>query len=200
MRPLPLRETAVRLGEPCLAFGSPLGDYPESVSQGVISGLDRRLPREDGRSIEHVLQTDADINPGNSGGPLVDLDGEVLGVNAAIRLDGRGLGFAIPAETVRSIVSELVEHGRVERPKLGVAVEVVEHRERGRTRERLRVASVGNGSPLQPGDVLLAIDQRPLASRADLFGLLRRPLLGRSVPVEVEREGRTVTVEIRLGE
>jgi S1-C subfamily serine protease len=199
LRPLSLRASTVRLGEPCLAFGSPLGDYPESVTHGVVSGLDRRLPGENGRTIEHVLQTDAEINPGNSGGPLVDVEGEVIGVNAAIRVDGRGLGFAIPAETVRSIVPELVEYGRVVRPKLGVGVEVFEHRDQGRSRERLRVASAESGCPLRQGDVLLALDQTPLATRADLFGLLRRPLAGRTVPVEVEREGRTMTVQMKMG-
>lgn len=198
LTPLPLRATPVPLAELCFAFGSPLGDFPETATLGVVSGLDRRLPLSDGFSIENVLQTDAEINPGNSGGPLVDVEGAVIGVNTAIRTDGRGVGFAIPASTVESIVPELIECGQVQRPKLGVAIDVVEHHGRGESHERLRVASASADNPLRAGDILLAIEQRPLVSRGDLFQVLRRPLIGRSTNVLVEREGREVTIELRL--
>lgn len=194
--PLSVRSSAARLGELCCAFGSPLGEFPETVTFGVVSGLDRRLEHSDGWSIEGVLQTDAEINPGNSGGPLVDLDGSVLGVNSAIRADGRGVGFSIPAPTVASIVPELIEFGSVVRPRLGVTIDVVEHRSEGVERERLRIANVSGPGPFVPGDVLVSIAQREVISRADLFHVLRRPLLDVATAVCVERQGELVDLQV----
>lgn len=199
LHPLKVREHAARLGELCFAFGSPLGDFPESVTFGIVSGLNRRLEHADGWSIEGVLQTDAEINPGNSGGPLVDLDGSVLGVNSAIRADGRGVGFAIPSATISSIVPEIIEFGSVARPRLGVTIDVVEHVVDGVNCERLRVCAVAtpSESPFQPGDVLVSIADTKVESRADLFQALRRKLIGSLTPVVLERQERLLTVEIR---
>ena len=194
--PLGVRSTPARLGELCCAFGSPLGEFTETVTFGVVSGLDRRLEHADGWSIEGVLQTDAEINPGNSGGPLVDLDGSVLGVNTAIRADGRGVGFSVPAPTVASIVPELVEFGSVVRPRLGVTIDVVEHRSDGVERERLRIVDASGSGPFMPGDVLVSIAQRDVVSRADLFHVLRRPLLGATTAVRVERRGDLLDLEV----
>lgn len=195
--PLPVRTQSPRLGELCFAFGSPLGEYTESVTFGIISGVGRRMMLKDGLSIENLLQTDAEINPGNSGGPLVDLDGEVLGVNVMIRRDGRGMGFAVPASTVSAIVPELLEHGEILRPRLGVTLEVVDHWDRGIQSERLRVASAPSGHTLKRGDVLLAVAGSAIGSRADLFDVMRRPLLGTDVVVDVERSGRLLGVLVR---
>jgi S1-C subfamily serine protease len=191
IKPLPLNTDPLRLGELCFAFGSPLGEYTESVTLGIVSGLNRRMPLENGRSIEGLIQTDAEINPGNSGGPLVDLDGELLGVNVMIRRDGRGMGFAIPSETVGSVVPELIEHGNVLRPKLGVALEVIEHDRDGIEGEALRVSNAPAGHLLQRGDVLLSIASRPINSRRDLFDVMRRQLLDTETVIEVVREGST---------
>jgi serine protease Do len=198
-RPIEVADRSARAGELCFAFGSPLGEFTESVTFGIVSGLGRRLMLPDGRSIENVLQTDAEINPGNSGGPLVDLDGDVLGVNTAIRTDGRGVGFAVPAETVLSIVPELLEYGEVIRPRLGVALEVIEHWDNGVQLERLRVASAPADHALRTGDVLLAVADRPIVNRADLFAVMRRPLLGVDTPVEIERNGEAGRVTVTAG-
>lgn len=198
LAPLKLRTVEAKLGELCFAFGSPLGDFPETVTFGVVSGLGRRLPLDDGRSIEQVLQTDAEINPGNSGGPLVDLDGDVLGVNTAIRSDGRGVGFSVPSHMVASIVPELIEHGEIIRPKLGISIDVVEHHVDGIERERLRVSGVGPDTAFRQGDVLVSIASRPIENRGDLFAVLRRPLIGVVASAEVEREGQLCTIDLRL--
>ena len=197
--PLELRTEPARLGELCFAFGSPLGEFTESVTFGIVSGLNRRLELENGLSIESVLQTDAEINPGNSGGPLVDLDGRLIGVNTAIRADGRGVGFAVPARTVASIVPELAEHGEVVRPRIGIAIDVVDHRSDGKEQERLRVSDSDPDNPIQPGDLLVSIAGRTIASRTDLFEVLRRPLIGVPTTAVVERNGEIVTVDLHLG-
>jgi S1-C subfamily serine protease len=155
------------------------------------------MPLENGRSIEGLIQTDAEINPGNSGGPLVDLDGELLGVNVMIRRDGRGMGFAIPSETVGSVVPELIEHGNVLRPRLGVALEVIEHDRDGIEGEALRVSNAPAEHLLQRGDILFSVASRPINSRKDLFDVMRRQLLDTETVIEVVREGsiqRLVTV------
>ncbi len=188
--PLELRVQRARLGELCFAFGSPLGEYTESVTFGIVSGLDRRSQElHEGKSIENLLQTDAEINYGNSGGPLVDLDGSVMGVNVELNPKGRAIGFAIPAETVRSIVPELLEHGSILRPRLGVSVEVIDHLADGVECERLRVSGSPDGHPLKRGDVLLSVAGKPIATRGDLFDVMRRPLAGRDTTIEIERSG-----------
>lgn len=195
--PLPLNTDPLRIGELCFAFGSPLGEYTESVTFGVVSGVGRRMPLKSGLSIENLVQTDAEINPGNSGGPLVDLDGEVLGVNVMIRTDGRGMGFAVPARTVSAVVPELLEHGEVLRPRLGVTLEVVEHWDEGVKGELLRVVNSPDDSPLQRGDCLLSVADHPITRRADLFDVMRRDLLDELTPVEIERDGTRVCVSVR---
>ncbi len=191
---LELRHQSARLGELCFAFGNPLGEFPESVTFGVISGLQRRLDHKDGSSIEGMLQTDAEINPGNSGGPLVDLTGVVLGMNTAIRADGRGIGFAVPARTIASIVPEILAHGTITRPSLGITIEVTEGSTTGAEVERLRVASVAREHTLRPGDVLIKVAGRDIVTRADLFGVLRRPLIGTTIEITVERDGLIVAL------
>jgi S1-C subfamily serine protease len=198
IEPLLLNRDLLRLGELCFAFGSPLGEYTESVTLGIVSGLNRRMHLENGLSIEGLIQTDAEINPGNSGGPLVDLDGELLGVNVMIRRDGRGMGFAIPAETVGTVVPELIEHGEVLRPRLGVALEVIESNRRDVEGEALRVSNAPDEHLLQRGDILLSIASRPINSRKDLFDVMRRPLLEGETIVEVERGGAHQSLAIRL--
>jgi len=195
--PLQIRSHAPRLGELCFAFGSPLGEYTESVTFGIVSGLGRRMPLRSGLSIENLLQTDAEINPGNSGGPLVDLDGQVLGVSVMIRTDGRGMGFAVPARTVSAIVPELLEHGEVLRPRLGVTLEAIGQWDHGIERERLRVTSAPDGHALQTGDVLLAVADTEIKSRADLFDVMRRPLLDHDTSIVIEREGIRQHVSVK---
>ena len=198
--PLQVATKAAQLGELCFAFGSPLGMYPETVTFGVVSGLGRSIPHEDGRSIEGALQIDAEINPGNSGGPLVDIDGAVLGVNTMIRTDGRGVGFAISSSTIQSVIPELIAHGQILRPRLGISIDVVEHNSSGIERERLRVAEVGASSPFQVGDLLVSIAGRTIETRGDLFEVLRRPLIGAITPATVERSGELVAIELELSD
>jgi serine protease Do len=193
--PLQLRQEPARLGELCFAFGSPLGQYPESMSLGIVSGLKRSLPTTGGRSILDVIQTDCAINPGNSGGPLVGVDGSVLGVNTAIATGAEGIGFAVPAETVRDIVPELLTHGKVERASLGVSIAP----RRVDAMDRVVVTAVRNtaAGPFEKGDALLTVGSHDIHSQQDLLRVLRRDMVERSVPTAVLRNGRRVVFDCR---
>ncbi|ROO82904.1 S1-C subfamily serine protease [Actinocorallia herbida] len=194
---LELRAEPARLGELCLALGSPLGLFPESVSLGIISGLARSLPTRGGvRSLERVLQTDCAINPGNSGGPLVDARGRVLGVNTAIRTDGAGIGFAVPAGTVASVALDLIAHGRVTRASLGVAIAERHVEIDGLTAKRQIVTRVGEGNALRVGDALLAVNGVEIDGRAALYDQLGGDRIGVALTLAIHREGAVCHVEV----
>ncbi|GAB2812476.1 trypsin-like peptidase domain-containing protein [Actinocorallia aurea] len=194
---LELRAEPARLGELCLALGSPLGLFPESVSLGIVSGLARSLPTRDGvRSLERVLQTDCAINPGNSGGPLVDSRGRVLGVNTAIRRDGAGIGFAVPASTVAAVTGDLVARGRVARASLGVAIAERHVDIDGRKVKCQVVTRVGAASRLRVGDALLAVDGVAIDGRAALYDQLGGDRIGVALTLAVHREGAVCHVEV----
>jgi len=115
---------SLRLGETVIAIGNALAEFRNSVSVGVISGLSRSIVASDGRGgneqLDHVIQTDAAINPGNSGGPLLNIDGEVIGVNVAVSRGADNIGFALPAQVVKQVVESVQEYGEIIRPYLGV--------------------------------------------------------------------------------
>jgi len=195
---LAFRKQPARLGELCVAVGSPFGMYPESISLGVVSGLARSVPHEGHRPIDHAIQTDAAINPGNSGGPLIDVEGKVIGVNQSIDSRGRGIGFAVPADTVASIAAELKEFGKVERASLGVSVirrsvEVAGKRYDG-------VAVVGDANPddqgLRSDDVLIEVAGQATDDPGDLYRILRRDLIDKPVNVQVVRGGQLTDLTI----
>ena len=127
----------MRVGQVAIAIGNPYG-FDCSVTSGVVSALGRSLRGRTGRLIDDVIQTDAALNPGNSGGPLVTTRGEVIGVNTAIIMRAQGLCFAIASNTVRVVVSRLIQHGRIRRGYLGVGVQRVALRAASRTRTRSR--------------------------------------------------------------
>ena len=136
---LSLRQDQAILGEICIAIGSPLG-LRESASLGIISGLARQSKHPDGYIIEEMLQTDSSVNPGNSGGPLIDVQGQLLGVNTLGM--GETVNFAIPAETVALIVPELIEYGNVKRASLGISVAAKWTNVNGRDEELVEVRSI----------------------------------------------------------
>lgn len=194
--PLPLSRKPARLGELCFALGSPLGDYPESMSFGIVSGLKRSLPTKAGRQIYDIIQTDCAINPGNSGGPLVGAGGDVLGVNTAGIQGAEGIGFAVPADTVADIIPELLAHGSITRASLGVSVAPQRPEERA-DGERLVVTAVRNlaAGPFKAGDVILSVAEQDVRTRQDLFRILRRNLIEQPVSVAVARDGRKTVLK-----
>lgn len=172
----------LRVGQLVIAMGDPLG-FQSTVSTGVVSALGRSMRGQEGRLIDNIVQHSAPLNPGNSGGPLVDSHHRVVGINTAIIHLAQGLGFAIPANTARWVVSEFLTHGRVRRPFLGVTA-TVNHFPRHLVRELdllsdrgVEVVDVVAGAPaadggLQPGDVIVAVNGRVATSVDDLHRLL----------------------------
>jgi serine protease Do len=207
---LELRPEPARLGELCIGLGSPFGIYPESVSLGVVSGVSRRIIQENSeRPLENAIQTDAAINPGNSGGPLMDVSGRVLGVNKSVDSRGTGIGFAVPAETVRWVVPEIQANGRVERAALGATV--VRHtvtvnggQLTGLAVTRL-AASAAAGSAeggLAVDDVILKVAGEPVDEASDLYRILTKDRIGKPTAVQVVRNGTVTDLTItptRLG-
>ena len=173
---------ALRVGQLVIAMGNPLG-FQSTVSTGVASALGRAIRSREGRLIENIIQHTAPLNPGNSGGPLLDSRGEVVGVNTAIIMMAQGIGFAIPANTARWVVSQLLSYGRVRRAYLGIV-----GRERSLPRRlahfhnladdrAVEIVSVEPGSPahqagLREGDLVVGIHDRGVTSIDDLHRFL----------------------------
>ncbi|ROR34562.1 serine protease Do/serine protease DegQ [Inmirania thermothiophila] len=207
---LPLADSdRLRVGDFVVAIGNPFG-LGQTVTSGIVSALGRSGLGIEG--YEDFIQTDASINPGNSGGALVDLRGELVGINTAILAPGGGnvgIGFAIPSNMAREVMEQLVRYGEVRRGRLGVVVQDLTPelaRAFGLARgEGAVIAQVVPGSPaekagLQPGDVVVEINGRRVRNSADLrnaIGLLR---VGERVRLEIVRDGRRRTVEAEIAE
>jgi S1-C subfamily serine protease len=194
----------LRVGQLVVAVGNPLG-LAGSVTAGVVSGLGRSLPTQDGRTarvVEDVIQTDAALNPGNSGGALADSSSRVVGINTAVA--GWGLGLAVPMnDTSRRIIAALTEDGRVRRAYLGLVSTPsplpAALAERTGRRRGLRIVDVVPGAPadragLKAGDLVLEADRRPVADAQSLQRLLFTEAIGRPLPMTVYRSGAMVDV------
>lgn len=192
--PLQLRIEPARLGELCVAIGSPLG-LRESASVGIVSGLSRQSKHPDGFLMEEMLQTDASINPGNSGGPLLDARGCLLGVNTLG--SGETVNFAVPTEIVAVIVPELIRHGAIRRATLGVTVSAQWTPINGEQQSMVQIRTVKHeDSPLRAGDVLLQIGSTPIRRRMDIKHALNRDCIDRPVRICVLREGASVNLDV----
>ncbi len=202
----------LRVGELAVAIGNPLGmDFKHSVTAGVISGVDRIL--QVGEEYVRLLQTDAVINPGNSGGPLANYRGEVIGINT-LKLNipaVEGMGFAIPSDIVKRIVEDLINEGRVRRPWMGVTIldrdtidrfriDVDVEFTRGVLIQEVQPESPAHQAGLQPGDVIVRLDQRRIDDIAELQVALREHRVNERVSITVMRDEEEVTLEIELGE
>jgi 2-alkenal reductase len=217
--PLPLAAEVPPVGYYALAFGSPFG-LAGTMTKGIISARGRSFPVEDATtpgsqySLPDVIQTDAAINPGNSGGPLVNLNGEVVGVNFAIRSEVRanaGVGFAIPVPVISRVVPALIETGAYAYPYLGlsggtITPQIAEQEEIPEGTLGVFVGTVVEGGPaaeagLQEGDVITAIDDQPISSFEDLIAyLITETQPGDTVGLQVLRDGETQTLTVTLGE
>jgi S1-C subfamily serine protease len=187
----------LRVGQLVIAMGNPFG-FQSTVSTGVISALGRALRSTRGRLIENIIQHTAPLNPGNSGGPLVDSSGKVAGINTAIIAMAQGIGFSIPADTARWVVSQILTHGRVRRGFLGIA-----GRQRPMARRIVRfhglnandaveVLSVESDGPaglagLRAGDLIVAINGSDVQSVDDLHRFLSDWPIGLPVKIDIVR-------------
>jgi len=194
---LPLADKhPLKVGQVVVAIGNPFR-FDRSVSLGVVSALDRSLPTPEGGLIEGLVQTDAAINPGNSGGPLVNVDGEVVGINTAVVPWAQGIGFAVPARTASWVASVLMRSGEVRRPHLGIAARsealaarlVPEARQaRGIRIFKVEAGTAAAAAGLLRGDVVLTANGDPVSNIDDLQGVM--VLTGRGeVGLEVLRHG-----------
>lgn len=191
------------IGESVVAIGSPLG-LKKTVTVGVVSALGRTIRQED-RVFNDFIQTDASINPGNSGGPLLNIDGEVIGINSAIIASAQNIGFAIPADKVRRIVNELTQFGKVRPAWVGLDVQPLsleQSRRLGwdRTYGAL-ITSVDEGSPaqqagLQRGDIVVQVGSTQVEDADDLRSRLRGVTAKSQVAMKLFRAGQEVTVQL----
>jgi S1-C subfamily serine protease len=203
-RKLTVGETVVAIGNPLWIEGGP------SVTVGIVSALGRTMEQPGLPILHDLIQTDAAINRGNSGGPLVNLAGQVVGINTAMISSAHGISFAISANTARPVLASLIAHGRIERRSLGLeAVSVTPQvayandlpMERGVLVIRVEADGPAATAGIQPGDVITRIDAVPVKDLHQFHGALgRRPNQGR-VAVTISRDGRELTllpiVEIR---
>jgi S1-C subfamily serine protease len=227
LTPLALADSdLVRVGDPVVAIGNPFG-LERTVTSGIVSALQRAVSAPNGYTIDEVIQTDAAINQGNSGGPLLDASGKVIGVNSQIETAGGspgnvGIGFAVPSNTVKTIVGQLLQSGRVDRAYLGVRLAEVSGAQTsalGVDRAGVLVQTVQPDSPaaraglrggnrpvvvagesyVLGGDLIVAIDGRAVDTVAELRDGLSSHRPGDKVLLDVVRNGKTRTVSVEVG-
>jgi S1-C subfamily serine protease len=207
------------VGQKVLAIGNPFG-LDRTLTTGVISGLQRPIRARNNRQIEGAIQTDASINPGNSGGPLLDSHGRMIGINSQILSPSgasAGVGFAVPVNIAKRIVPQLIRSGQVLRPKLGIStrnVEALRNQVELPVEDGVLIWQVAPGGAaanaglrgltqtedgdVELGDIIVAINGEKVANSDDLFRVLDKHQVGAVVPVEVMRNGRRITVPVRL--
>ena len=197
-----------------MAIGSALGDFKNTVTAGVVSAVGRSLDTGKGYSLENMIQTDAAINHGNSGGPLINMAGQVIGVNTAIvRGDGasgdvaEGLGFTIPSRIVSDVTSQLIAKGYVDRPYLGIDYQMITPQiaqANGLPMEwGVYVQSVGRDSAadragVKSGDILTAIGGDPIGADLSFVNALMRHTVDEQTTLSIWRDGQTLTLNVTL--
>jgi serine protease Do len=207
---------AVQVGDWALAIGSPLG-FEATVTAGIISAKERSLPAEVGeanRQFQHFLQTDAAINPGNSGGPLLDMRGEVIGINTAIasRSGGyQGIGFALPINTGANVYNQIIKNGKVTRGSIGIQFTQSDS-EQGQSllrangvSEGVFVQSVVPGGPsdkagMKAGDIILSINGKPVKTGDDLVDTVTATPIGQAVNMTVQHDGKRENLKVIVGD
>jgi S1-C subfamily serine protease len=198
--------TQLRVGQVAIAIGNPLG-LGHTVTTGVISALGRSLRAASGRSIDNVIQTDASLNPGNSGGPLLDTRARVIGVNTAIIRGAQSLCFAVPSQTARWVVSELLRHGRVRRAWLGVSARTVPLARRVARHHGLHLESAVQLDEIAPegpasraglriGDRIVSVDDAEVGDVDHLHRLLGSEHIGRPTRVDLLRGSGRSSVQL----
>lgn len=207
-------DEALEVGQKALAIGNPFG-LDHTLTTGVVSALGREVAGFGGVTIRGMIQTDASINPGNSGGPLLDSQGRLIGMNTMIYSpagQSAGIGFAVPASIVRRVVDQIVATGRVERVGLGltlvddriarrsgIAGVVIREVPRGSPAEKAGLRGLTTTSRgVAVGDVIVAIDGKPIRSFDDYYNALDGRAVGAPARVTVQREGRSVDVDVAL--
>ena len=197
----------IKVGNWVIAIGSPYG-LEDTVTVGVISAKERPVDVQD-RHYEHLLQTDASINPGNSGGPLLNLQGEVIGINTAVNIQAQGIGFAIPTSTVKAVLDQLIKEGRVIRPWLGVHIQTVTPKLAEyfdlKYDGGVMVFEVQKGSPankvgIRRGDVIISLDGKKVTDTEKLIDIVQSKQIGDQLKVGITREGQEMELIVTVVE
>jgi S1-C subfamily serine protease len=206
----------LKVGQMSYALGDPFG-LDQTMTMGIISALDRQIESVNHTTIRGVIQTSAPINPGNSGGPLLDSAGRLIGMNTAILSPSRtfaGIGFAIPVDEINQVVTQLIQHGKVVRPALGVQVAQDQQAQRlgvdhGAVIMRVLPNSAAEEAGLKgvtrdrsgnivAGDVIVALDGKPINNLQDLYAALQGHQVGDTVTLTIERDGKRQDVQVTL--
>jgi len=211
----------VELGETVVAVGNALGEFHDTVSAGIISGLSRYITAYGGlmqqaERLRGLIQTDAAINPGNSGGPLVNLKGEAIGINTAMVMGAQNIGFAIPINYAKKDLEEVKKYGKIKRPFLGIRYILITedlaqlHKLPVKygaliVRETFGEEAVVKGSPadkvgLKEYDIILECNGEKITEKNPLANILQKFKVGEEVTLKVLREGKEFTVKVKLGE
>lgn len=209
----------MQVGDPVVAIGNALGQFQNTVTSGIISGYGRNIQAMDSEgseNLENLFQTDTAINPGNSGGPLVNLDGQVIGINTAVAGDAQNIGFAIPINDVAGLIASVKESGKLQRPYLGVIYipltnDVAEQYGLNVKRGAYIAPSgiigtnpIVSGGPadkagLKPGDVIVKIDDTAVDQTNSLSAIINKHRVGDHVTLTVFRDGKEQKIEVTLG-
>jgi len=214
---------AIKVGEEVVAIGNPLG-LEQTITRGIVSGVNRILPTSPMSMTVPLIQTDTAINPGNSGGPLLNLCGEVIGINTATLMGVENIGFAIPINVAKQVVPQLVQHGRVIRPWLGTAGKIIS-KELGTffnmpMADGFLVETVEPGSPAEKvgvqggvmpiriageefllgGDIITAANEKPLDNQENFIEFVQSLKVGDKIRLTLNRKGKGEVVELHLVE
>lgn len=209
----------MRVGDPVVAIGNALGQFQNTVTSGIISGYGRNIQAMGGQgseNLENLFQTDTAINPGNSGGPLVNLDGEVIGINTAVAGDAENIGFAIPINDVSGLIDSVKSTGKLERPYMGVIYIPITNdiaEQYGLSVKRgayiappgiIGTNPIVEGGPaekagLKPGDIILKINDTAIDQDTSLSAIINKHKVGDKVTLTVLRDGKEQKIEVTLG-
>jgi serine protease Do len=197
----------VRPGDWAIAIGSPLG-FDHSVTLGIVSALDRSIDEVSQQA--KLIQTDAAINPGNSGGPLLNINGQVIGIITAISRQGQNIGFAIPSDLFQEVTNQLLAHGRVSRPYIGlhmqdlsapIAAELgVDDKVKGVVVDKVYEGSPAAASGIAVGDIITKLDNQPTATAKELGAIARGHKIGDTIALSIVRQGQPATLHLTVGD
>lgn len=213
LKPLKLGDSSkLKVGQTVIAIGNALGQFTNTVTTGVVSGLGRSVVAGDPfggsqESLDDLIQTDAAINPGNSGGPLLNSSGEVIGVNVATTEGAQNIGFAIPINSVKKIVDEFVAKGSVSRPFLGIRYKfiakdlaILNEVPQGAYIQELVAGGPAEKAGVLEGDIMTKINGEAVDSESKISDLISKANIGQRVELEVWRDGKTIKVTAILEE
>ena len=203
---------SIRVGQKVVAIGNALGQFDNTVTVGVVSGIGRGVTASDSlglsaETLENVIQTDAALNPGNSGGPLLDLSANVIGINFATTVGAENIGFVIPINRVKNVLDQYFARGRIIKPFLGISYVMVDSATsqlhdipQGAFVRRVVAGSPADKAGLEAGDVITKFADTSLKDGATLASAISKSKVGQSVDLEVWRGGKTIKLKATLTE